>query len=73
MLDVYEVRAANLLSLLDIFEEKATLARAIGMAPTQLGQLIGPNRGRNMGERLARKIERRLKLKDGFLDRPQSK
>ena len=70
MLNVYEVRASRLLSLLEIYETQAALAGALKMSPGQLNQLIGPTPTRRVGERLARKMERRLKMREGLLDTP---
>lgn len=68
-----EIRKANLESLfeqkrLESGMTKAQFAELADMSPAMLSQLIGDNPNRNVGDRLARKIETALSLPSGWMD-----
>nr|WP_318382705.1 LexA family transcriptional regulator [uncultured Enterobacter sp.] len=73
-----EIRKVNLEAL---FEQKrveegltkAQFAELADMSPAMLSQLIGENPNRNVGDRLARKIETALSLPVGWMDSLHSK
>ncbi len=74
-----DVRRNNLKAIAEKYKSQKELAEAIGLNPAQLNQLIvdrgsdsegGNKRYRNIGEKLARKIEAKLGLEDLFLDKP---
>ena len=68
-LDVHDIRANNLKHLRGFHRGgQREMATKLGMSEAQLSQYIGKTRHKSMGSRLARKIERRLKLPHGWLD-----
>lgn len=64
-MDKAEARHLKLMELVRQFPSKSAFADAVGMSRDQLSQLL--SRKRNIGDRLAAKIERRLNLTDGSL------
>jgi len=68
------IRKTNLASLLDDHlkankgNSKATFSELISISPSQLSQVMGENSVRNIGDKLARKIEVALSLPGGWLD-----
>lgn len=68
------IRKTNLASLLDDHlkaskgNSKATFSELISVSPSQLSQVMGENSVRNIGDKLARKIEVALSLPGGWLD-----
>ena len=70
---VYEVRMVNLRHLRDGLPgdergKQRGMAEKLGMSESQLSQLIGKSPSKPIGDRLARKIEKKLGLPAGFLD-----
>jgi len=65
---VYRVRIANLQALAAWYGSQGQLARALGIAPAQLSQMIGANPSRPVTERAARDFEQKLGLDLGALD-----
>lgn len=68
-----EIRKANLEALYEERQKetgmtKADFAGLIDTSPAALSQLMGPNPIRNIGDKLARKIENALGLSFGWLD-----
>ncbi|QMK77576.1 LexA family transcriptional regulator [Citrobacter sp. RHB20-C16] len=68
-----EIRKANLESLYEKRQNesgmtKAQFAELIETSPAALSQLLGPNPNRNIGDRMARKIETTLNLPFGWMD-----
>lgn len=68
-----EIRKANLAKLLDEYllqkdATKAGFAERSGLNPAQLSQVLGNDAFRNIGDRLARRIEISLNLPKGWLD-----
>ena len=72
-----DIRKNNLENLLDEHKEKgmtkASFADLCGISPAMLSQMIGANPNRNVGDKMARKIESALGLKIGWLDAIQQK
>ena len=70
---IEKIRLTRIKNLRDLCEIKyasnwALLGRACGQAGTFLISLAGPNPRRNIGEVLARDLERSLGLPSGWLD-----
>lgn len=68
-----EIRKANLEALYEERQKasgmtKAQFAELIDTSPAAFSQLLGPNPNRNIGDKLARKIENALGLSFGWLD-----
>jgi hypothetical protein len=63
------VRKQNLSRLLTRYQRQQALADAVGMSVQYLNQLFVGKR--NLGEKLARKIEMKLGLERGWLDVPE--
>lgn len=70
-MDIYEKRRLNLLRIQSQFRKQKDLADALGLAPAYVSQLLAEpskNGARNIGERSARKIEKKLNLRKFVLD-----
>lgn len=67
-MDTREIRRQNLRNLVKQYGGQKELAEAADIAANQLNHLISPNPFRNVGEKLARKIEVNLNLPIGYLD-----
>lgn len=65
---IEEIRRNNLRRIAKDYDSSEALAARIGREPNQLSQLIGRTPTRNIGGRLARDIEKRLALPEGWLD-----
>lgn len=74
---VNETRLENLRHLRDGLPgddergKQGEMAEKLGMSESQLSQLIGKNPSKPIGNRLARKIEKKLGLPRGHLDTPR--
>lgn len=66
--DIASIRRDNLRALVKKSGGQASFAKKIDMELSQLSQIIGPNPTRNIGSRLARKIEKLVGLIYGDLD-----
>ena len=69
-MDTKEIRRTNLRLLAEKDGGQRELADQAHIEPSQLSHIIGVNPIRNLGEKLARKIEHNLGLSSGFLDQP---
>lgn len=70
-MDIYEKRRLNLLRIQSQFRHQKDLADALGLAPAYVSQLLAESKkkgSRNIGERSARKIEKKLNLQKFYLD-----
>lgn len=67
--DVFDIRRKNLRSLASVIKP-AQIADKAGISPGYLSQMIGKTKHRNIGEKMARKIERALGMNEGALDSP---
>ncbi|NOV24183.1 hypothetical protein E5S69_11735 [Cupriavidus necator] len=63
-----EIRRENARLLANEVGQPADLARRLGMSDSQMGQLIGRNPVRNIGPRVARRIEEVCGKPEGWLD-----
>lgn len=63
-----EIRRENARKLAAREESKAAFARAVNMEPSQVSQIIGPNPNKNIGNSVARRIERAYNLPESWLD-----
>lgn len=71
MFTVQEIRKSNLAALLNQANVTAIeFSISIGMQPSYLSQILSAKAARNIGEKLSRKIEKKLKLQKGWMDRP---
>lgn len=72
MLDIYDIRRANLRKVLDKYYEgkPSRLAAALGKQPSQITRLFKPETesGRGMGDSMAREIEQTAGLEYGWMD-----
>lgn len=69
-----EIRKANLEQLIEIKRSelgltKASFAELCDISPATLSQMLGPNPRRNIGDKMARKIESSLELPLGWMDK----
>lgn len=63
-----EIRRENARRLASNAGAKAAFARLVGMDASQVSQLIGPSPSKNIGNSIARRIERAHHLPEGWLD-----
>ena len=68
MKTIYEVRAENARKLRDSVGGNASFAAQIDREPTQISRVIGVNPTKNIGDNLARHIEKCFALPAGWLD-----
>lgn len=66
--DIASIRRYNLRNLVKKRGGPASFAKQVDMELSQLSQIMGPNPSRNIGSRLARKIEKAVGLIYGDLD-----
>ncbi len=72
MATIRTIRKENLLALIARFGSQRALARKAGLVPAHVSQMVTERR--NMGDEVARRIEKNLNLADGHMDlqhRPQ--
>ncbi len=68
---VNDIRRDNLMRLIDALGGPTSLALKLGYANgTYLSQLAGRNPSRTVGEKVARMVETKLSLPDGWMDTP---
>jgi hypothetical protein len=65
---VRRLRVANLRQCAELYDSWRQFAFALGIDPSFLHALAGPNPRRNIGDELARTLEEALKLSPGWLD-----
>jgi len=68
---IREIRRDNLNQLLTGYESQKDFAEAVGLSPGHVSQMV--NGTRDMGEQVARRIEKRSRLVDGWMDSPHTK
>ena len=74
LVDVGEIRRANLRALLDVNgETQADCARRMDTAPAYISQILNQHGGRQMGRDFARRLERIYMLEHGWMDHDHSK
>lgn len=70
MAEVYAARRANLLVLIDQHDGRKGLGEALGYSNgSYISQLIGDEPRRNVSEGVARRIETKLGLAHGWMDK----
>lgn len=67
-MDISEIRRKKLRSIRDELGGDTALSEVLGKSLSQIGQIIGENYTRNIGSRLARQIEPKIKKPAGWLD-----
>jgi phage repressor protein C with HTH and peptisase S24 domain len=71
MATIKDIRRRNLLSLLDEHASQAAIARVLEVEPAYVSALLtGPPKGRDIGDKTARKIEARFEKPEGWMDQP---
>jgi phage repressor protein C with HTH and peptisase S24 domain len=63
-----EIRRENARKLAAACESKVEFARLLGMEPSQVSQIIGPNPSKNIGNSVARRIEKAFGKPEKWLD-----
>lgn len=67
--DVFDNRRENLRALIHQHRGATNLSKMLGLtSPSYLSQMVGPRRSRQVTEKTARDIERKLLLPSGWLD-----
>lgn len=68
--DVFQNRRGNLRALIVQHEGATNVAKLLGYSsPSYLSQMVGPNPTRQITEKVARQIERKMILPDGWMDK----
>lgn len=70
-MDIKEIRRVNLMRLIAEYESQQALADAVDVTPAVFSQII--NKRRNIGEKMARKIEAKLGKPANWFDTPHKK
>lgn len=66
-MDAYAIRLANLRNL--VAKDTTTgVANKVGLAPSYVSQMAGPNPVKHIGPKLARRIESAYRLPNGWMD-----
>lgn len=71
-MDSKTIRRANLVALIRHFGTKSELARVAGISEAYLSQIIGARANRNVGDDLARRLERAAGKPHGWMDHDHS-
>ncbi|MES9969046.1 MAG: helix-turn-helix transcriptional regulator [Candidatus Thiodiazotropha sp.] len=66
MVNIRTIRKSNLLAQIDRFGSQRAFAERADLAPAHVSQLVTERR--NMGDEVARRIERNLNLEEGHMD-----
>lgn len=66
MLNIRTIRKSNLLAQIARFDSQRAFADRAGLVPTHVSQMVTGRR--NMGDEVARRIERKLALPEGYMD-----
>ncbi|WP_316365545.1 helix-turn-helix transcriptional regulator [Candidatus Thiodiazotropha sp. CDECU1] len=66
MVNIRTIRKENLLAQIARFGSQRAFADKAGLAPAHVSQLVTDRR--NMGDEVARRIEKNLNLTDGYMD-----
>lgn len=67
-MDIKAIRLSNLIKLISNEESQEAFSRKVDIEPSYLSQIKNPNNPKNLGEKLARKIEASLGLEKGWMD-----
>lgn len=69
-MDINEIRRTNLLHIAkNVAKNKQTLAEKIETSPSYLSQMISESNKANVGDDIARRVEREYDLGHGWMDR----
>lgn len=68
-MDIYEIRRINVRRIADELGGQAALCRETRRSDSQINQIIGTNPARNIGSKLARSLEKELRLPPDSLDK----
>lgn len=71
-MDINEIRRKKLRNLIEKAKSQTEFAEKIGKDPSYLSQVAGINPSKNIGTRVARSIEKKLKLPEGWMDQDHS-
>jgi len=71
--DVHTIRIKNTLTLIAAFPTKRVFATKVGIAPAQVNQLTGRNPTNNIGDVIARRIEKACGKPEYWLDTDHEK
>lgn len=71
-MDIKEIRRENLRLLAKDKGGQARLAELLGMSLSYLGQIIGKNPVKGIGDAIARRVEKELELPHGWMDQAHS-
>ena len=71
-MDINEIRRENMRTLAKQAGGAAKLGRKLEMSDSHIGQLIGRHAKQNIGNKIARSVEIKLKLPRGWLDQPHT-
>lgn len=66
MVNIRTIRKSNLLTQIDRFGSQRAFADQAGLAPAHVSQMVTDRR--NMGDEVARRIEKNLDLAEGYMD-----
>ncbi|MBT2972157.1 MAG: hypothetical protein B6D72_05045 [gamma proteobacterium symbiont of Ctena orbiculata] len=66
MVNIRTIRKANLLAQIARFGSQRAFAEEAGLVPAHVSQMVTERR--NMGDEVARRIEKNLNLADGYMD-----
>ncbi|WP_410498129.1 helix-turn-helix transcriptional regulator [Chitinibacter sp. S2-10] len=69
IMDTKSIRLANLQTLISRFSTQSKFAEAVDTAPAYISQILSTEHPANLGAQLARKIESKLGLEHGWIDR----
>ena len=67
-MNIRDIRRHNMLALIKQCDTQADFAYKLGVQPNEISQIKSKTAPRNMGEELARRIEKVFKLNDGWMD-----
>lgn len=70
MQDIAEIRRAKLKSLISQYPSQVAFATAVEKSPQQIGGMISGSK--SFGRKIARDIETKLGLPEGYLDQPEN-
>lgn len=71
--DIHDIRKANLILLRAEFDTAAALAEAAGTSPSYISQIVSKKATREIGDDLARRLEKAAHKERGWMDHNHSK
>ena len=73
IMDIKKIRLVNLNKLIKKHSSQRNLSDLIDVDSSYLSQIKNPSNPKNIGEKMARKIELALNLTNGWMDQPEDK